>query len=84
MSGKEREKIEARLRKNRDADLRQATAGISAGELSEMVRDGLRYMLGIRTKKTIQIVEQPIVAQQPRPIPVAGKSAVFRPNNQSR
>lgn len=53
-------KIEARLRKNHDDDLRQAIEGISSGELSELVRDGLRVMLGIRTKKYIEIKEQPV------------------------
>lgn len=80
MSVKERDKIEARLRKDRDEDLRKATAGIGSGELSEMVRDGLRYMLGIKTKKAIQVVEQPIGFQQPKEIPLKGKPAVYIPN----
>ncbi|WP_274362772.1 hypothetical protein [Paenibacillus thermotolerans] len=90
MSGKARDKIEARLRKEQDADLRSATAGLNAGELSELVRDGLRLMLGIRTKKAVEVVERQIVAdrkpaqaQQSKPqasIRVAGKPAVFKPN----
>lgn len=72
----EREKVEARLRKGKDDDLRQATASIDGGELSEIIRDGLRLMLGIRTKKTVQVVEQPI---RQREVHFQGKPAVFIP-----
>jgi Arc/MetJ-type ribon-helix-helix transcriptional regulator len=55
---KRRDKVEARLRKELDEDLRSATKSIDSGELSELVRNGLRLMLGIRTTKQIQITEK--------------------------
>jgi len=69
--------IAFRLRKELDADL--IGMDISEEQLPELCRNGLRLMLGLRTAKTIQVVEQPIAVQQPRAIPVVGKSAVFRP-----
>lgn len=94
MSDNVREKIEARLRKQHDDDLREATAGIESGILSEMVRDGLRIMLGIRTKRQFEIKERPIlvpplqsnsqtmrrtVVDAGKPVP--GKPAIFKPSN---
>lgn len=83
-----RGKVEARLRKRHDDDLREATAGIDSGLLSEMVRDGLRVMLGIRTKMQTEVKERPlhIPSQTTRQTivdtvkPVSGKPAVFKPN----
>lgn len=72
MSDNEREKIEARLRKWHDDDLREATAGIESGVLSELVRDGLRIMLGIRTKKQVEIKERPLL------VPSANNSQTAR------
>jgi hypothetical protein len=56
----DRSKIEARLRKRLDEDLLAATRGIDSGELSELVRNGLRLMLGIRTHKQVEVYERPI------------------------
>ena len=41
MADKTRDKIEARLRKKLDEDLRIATEGIDPGELSDLIRNGL-------------------------------------------
>ncbi|TYP67387.1 hypothetical protein [Paenibacillus methanolicus] len=65
MSDKVRKKLEARLRDGRDEDLKEATAGLSSGVLSEMVRDGMRLMLGIRTKMTTEIKERPLIVPPP-------------------
>lgn len=91
MSDNVREKVEARLRKWHDDDLREATAGIDTGVLSEMVRDGLRVMLGIRTKMQTEVKERPlnIPGQSSRQTtrqadvdtvkPLPGKPVVFTP-----
>jgi hypothetical protein len=94
MSDNVREKIEARLRKRHDDDLREATAGIESGVLSEMVRDGLRIMLGIRTKRQLEVKERPLLIPpvqstgqtMRRTLADAGKSvpskpAIFKPSN---
>ncbi|TYP68887.1 hypothetical protein [Paenibacillus methanolicus] len=65
MSDKVRRKLEARLRDGRDEDLKEATAGLSSGVLSEMVRDGMRLMLGIRTKMATEIKERPLIVPPP-------------------
>lgn len=90
MSGNEREKIEARLRKDRDKDLREATADIESGVLSELVRDGLRIMLGIRTKRQSEIKERPLLIppadssktarRTPEDAMLPSKPAVYIPN----
>lgn len=64
MSDNARSKVEARLRKWHDDDLREATAGIDSGVLSELVRDGLRVMLGIRTKLQTEVKERPLLVPQ--------------------
>jgi hypothetical protein len=53
----DRERLTVRFRKLLDADLRQATKNLSEGELSNLARNGLRLMLGIRTTKKIQVTE---------------------------
>lgn len=62
MSNKERDRISFRLR-NVDGDLREATKGLDSDKLSDLARDGLRLILGIRTTKSarIEIAERPIV-----------------------
>lgn len=65
MSDKQRDRISFRLRKI-DGDLREATANLTESQLSELARDGLRWALGIRTTKRIEVTERPlIVPQQP-------------------
>lgn len=56
---KERSIISFRLRKV-DDDLRQAVANIGNDDLSALARDGLRYMLGLRTTKTVHVRTEPI------------------------
>ncbi|OMF54662.1 hypothetical protein BK138_16005 [Paenibacillus rhizosphaerae] len=60
MSNKERERLTVRFRKVLDADLREASTGLTEGELSNLARDGLRIMLGIRTTRIAAIQEKPL------------------------
>jgi hypothetical protein len=78
----DRSKIEARLRKRLDEDLLAATKGIDSGELSELVRNGLRLMLGIRTTKQNEVSERlikPLTESQT----LRSKPAVFIPNRRN-
>lgn len=59
MSDNGRDRITFRLR-NVDEDLREAIKGIDASRLSELTRDGLRLILGIKTTKRVEITERPI------------------------
>ena len=61
-----RSMISFRLRKV-DDDLRRAVASIGNDELSQLARDGLRYMLGLRTTKTVQVRTEPIRPKQQPP-----------------
>jgi hypothetical protein len=47
-----------------DSDLEEATKDIDQRTLSEMCRNGLRLMLGIKTTKIHQTVERPIMPQK--------------------
>jgi len=72
--------IAFRLRKDLDADL--IAANVDGVKLQDICRDGLRLMLGIRTKKQVevkekQIVVPPVMEQTTRTIP--SKPAVFSP-----
>lgn len=78
---KERERVSFRLRKV-DADLREATAGLAQEVLSELARDGLRLILGIRTTKRVEVAERPISVRNlvsENPAAVRAKPAVFIP-----
>jgi hypothetical protein len=78
---KERDRISFRLR-SVDGDLRQATMGLTGDKLSDLARDGLRLILGIRTTKRVELTERVIVAKLPEAASQAirSKSAVFVPN----
>jgi hypothetical protein len=54
---KEREFITLRFRKRLDDDLKEAVRNLEDVILSDLVRDGLRLMLGIRTTKKIHVTE---------------------------
>lgn len=58
-----RDVISFRLRKV-DDDLRQAITNVDKDELSALARDGLRYMLGLRTTRAVELRTLPI---RPRP-----------------
>ncbi|MEF3309326.1 hypothetical protein PV433_10455 [Paenibacillus sp. GYB004] len=79
-----RDRIIFRLRKILDADLRQAIVGLSDGELSDKARDGLRWALGIRTTKRIEVKESPLTPQDlplsSSGVVVRSKPTVFMPN----
>lgn len=49
-----------RLRKI-DADLEAAIQNIDANAISDMCRDGLRLILGIKTTKRVEVTERPIL-----------------------
>jgi hypothetical protein len=78
---KERDRISFRLR-SVDGDLRQATKGLTGDKLSDLARDGLRLILGIRTTRRVELTERTIVAKLPEAAPqsLRSKSAVFVPN----
>lgn len=59
-------RVAFRLRKELDADLIEATEHLTEGELSELSRDGLRLMLGIKTSKQVEVVEK-IITPPERP-----------------
>lgn len=76
-------RISFRIRKI-DADLAQAIDGIDSDTLSELCRDGLRLVLGIRTTKRVEVTERtlvvpPAIAVDSGGVPVASKPAVFIP-----
>lgn len=52
--------ISFRLRKDVDADLIAAVAGVDSRRIAELARDGLRLMLGIRTTRYATVVEKPL------------------------
>lgn len=74
--------ITFRLRKQLDADLIEAD--VSAADLPELCRNGLRLMLGIRTTKHVEVTERPIAVPQAKEktIQLQSKPTVFTPNNQ--
>jgi hypothetical protein len=78
-----RDRISFRLR-NVDADLREATSNLSTEILSDLARDGLRLILGIRTTKRVEITERPINVRMitEEPATVKGKPSVFIPGQQ--
>lgn len=78
MFHKEREGVRFRFRKNLDNDLKEATKNIGEGELSELCRNGLRLMLGIRTTRLLEVTERQIVPTTLResdPVSVNNKTA---------
>lgn len=56
-----RKGITCRFRKTLDADLITATQDLGDGELSELTRNGLRVMLGIRTTRHMEMKEKPLL-----------------------
>lgn len=78
------DRIQFRLR-NVDDDLREAMKGLTNDKISDLARDGLRLILGIRTTKRLEIADRPInvVQQQPKveppAPPIRSKPTVFRP-----
>lgn len=55
--------ISFRLRKDLDLDLMDALDRVDSKKLPDLCRSGLRLMLGMKTTKAIQIIEQPIVPE---------------------
>jgi hypothetical protein len=82
MSKQERNGFSVRFRKI-DFDLKEATKDLDEGAISELARNGLRLMLGIRTAKQIQITEKlitlPSTLEQTRTTQLVSKPAVFIP-----
>ena len=80
-----RKAISFRLRKI-DDDLASAIENMGSDELSNLCRDGLRYMLGLNTTKQIVVEEKPLVRNVPssinpaRPPSANAKPNIFRPN----
>jgi hypothetical protein len=81
MTDKERNRISLRFRKQLDDDLRQATRNLDDSVISDLVRDGLRLILGIQTTKRIQVAEVPIVANEKKTpdVRIQAKPAVYVP-----
>ncbi|WP_438449401.1 hypothetical protein [Gorillibacterium sp. sgz5001074] len=84
----QRKGISCRFRKQLDADLIAATAALSDGELSELARNGLRLMLGIRKAPAVEIRERPLTVPEAKEktaaVPLTGKPAVFIPNQRPK
>ncbi|MEK4355225.1 hypothetical protein MKX41_31020 [Paenibacillus sp. FSL R5-0475] len=88
--------ITFRLRKDLDADIKEAVRNMDKKTVSSLSRDGLRLMLGIRTTKSATVTERPLVVpdrpliESDRALPwltaetksksVASKPAVYIPN----
>jgi hypothetical protein len=87
---KERDRVSFRLR-NVDDDLREATKGLADDRLSDLARDGLRLILGIKTTKRVEVAERPIITRElPQQTPqtqpqqaqtIRGNSAAWRPES---
>lgn len=60
-----RKSVSFRLRKI-DEDLAKAIEGIDSDKLSEMCRDGLRLILGIRTTKRVEVTERALIVPEAR------------------
>lgn len=60
-----------RLRKGLDNDILEAISKLPPQAVSELCRNGLRVMLGIRTTKRLTVAEQPLNVSltQPQPAP---------------
>lgn len=81
-------RISFRLRKV-DGDLLEATKDLSSDRISDLARDGLRLILGIKTTKRVEVTERPISVTQaadirrteviPQQRMIPGKPAVFVP-----
>ncbi|WP_201319119.1 hypothetical protein [Paenibacillus sp. EPM92] len=86
-------RISFRLRKV-DGDLLEATKDLSSDRISDLARDGLRLILGIKTTKRVEVTERPISVTQasdirrteviPQQRTIPGKPAVFVPGQQRR
>lgn len=53
----DRKGVNCRFRKELDRDLMEATNGLPNKVLSELTRNGLRLMLGIRTTRQLEVRE---------------------------
>jgi len=53
-----------RLRQQRDRDIIEALEKIDQGDVSELVRQGLRYVLGLQKKSVRQVERQPETTEQ--------------------
>lgn len=56
-----RKGISFRLRADMDADLIEATKDMEASGLSDLCRNGLRLMLGIRKTKQVEVRERALI-----------------------
>lgn len=77
----ERKAISFRLRKI-DDDLKRAIEGMSNDILSDLCRDGLRYMLGLKTTRRVEVTEHAIIIPQTKKT-VETKSAVWKPKDKN-
>lgn len=71
-----RKSISFRLRKI-DADLVEAIEGLDSEALSELCRDGLRLILGIRTTKRVEVMERALVIPEDRKKAVTVPATVY-------
>ena len=68
-----------------DDDLMQAIQNIESDVLSDLCRDGLRYMLGINTTKHVTVQEKPLTRMTPtQPSQSQMKPNIFRPSINNR
>ncbi|GIP38618.1 hypothetical protein J31TS4_18980 [Paenibacillus sp. J31TS4] len=75
--------ISFRLRKELDADL--IAADIPDEEVKQLCRDGLRIMLGMRSKPALEVRAMPLSIPQPQQQKTArlqGRPAVYVPGGQ--
>jgi hypothetical protein len=80
MLDKEKNGFSVRFRKM-DDDLKEAIKLLDAGAISELARNGLRLMLGIRTAKQVEVKEKQIVLPAEQTMrTIQSKPAVYIPN----
>lgn len=76
-----KDSIGFRLRKELDEDIKNAVANLPQKVVSDLCRNGLRLMLGIRTTKCLTVAEQPLnvppTPEQPKITPPQTRPTVF-------
>jgi hypothetical protein len=72
-----------RLRKI-DADLETAIENIDTNAISDLCRDGLRIVLGLKTTKRIEITELPLFASDANAVVIRSAPAVFIPQKKPK
>jgi hypothetical protein len=76
----ERKYIGFRLREGHDIDLMIALEGVGTKELSDLCRNGLRQILRLNTEEKISA---PAI-EQPQPITIKSKPAIFVPQHKRK